>query len=221
MLVRAEQYEIMAECKTLAHDRGQFKRFSKFDGPYKALWTFILSAFHVILILFLNFIGIGYFICCIFLFKCGYIVMTNKSRRVWHKRKNKQTYHAYSTVLNLEKRLQYQPIKFDTDSTTVICNNSANVHICNDKNMFISPPCWNDQNYITTIGDAKNSAAGMGTTRWSWKDYVEKQDKIDVQNILCFPQSPVNILSITSLADQINNDNGTGINTKRSKSHFY
>ena len=31
----------------------------------------------------------------------------------------------------------------------------------------------------------------------------------------------MNILSITSLADQFNNDDGAGINTKRSKSHFY
>ena len=31
----------------------------------------------------------------------------------------------------------------------------------------------------------------------------------------------MNILSITSLADQFNDDYGTGIKTKRSKSHFY
>ena len=114
--------------------------------------------------LFLNLIVIGYFICRIVLFKCGYIVMTTKSKRVWHKRKKKQTYHAHSTVLNLDKRLQDQSIKFDTDSSTIICDNSANVHICNDKNMFISPPRRTDQHYFATIGGAKNSAAGMGTT---------------------------------------------------------
>ena len=91
MLVRAEQYEIIAECNNLARDCRQFKWFSKFDGPYKEFWTFILSAFHVILILFLDLIGIGYFICRIFLFKCGYIVMKTKSKRVWHKWKKKQT----------------------------------------------------------------------------------------------------------------------------------
>ena len=41
MLVRAEQYEILAECKNLARDRCQFKRFYKFDGPYEAFWAFI------------------------------------------------------------------------------------------------------------------------------------------------------------------------------------
>ena len=102
MLVRAEQYEIIAECKNLARDRCQFKRFSKFDGPYEALCTFILSAFRVILMLFLNLIRIEYFICRIVLFKYGYTVITKKSKRVWYKRKKKQTYHAYSTVLNLD-----------------------------------------------------------------------------------------------------------------------
>ena len=113
--------------------------------------------------------------------------MTTKSTRVWHKRKNKQTYHAYSTVLNIDKRLQDQSIKFDTYSSTIICDNSANVHICNDKNMFISPPRWTDQHYIVTIGGAKNSAAGMGTTQLRWKYDIGKQHTIDINNFLYFP----------------------------------
>ena len=78
MLVRSEQYEIIVECKNLARVCRQFKRFYKFDGPYESFWTFILSAFHVILMLFLNLIGIGYLICRIVFFKCGYIVMKVK-----------------------------------------------------------------------------------------------------------------------------------------------
>ena len=35
MLVQAEQYEILAEYNNMARDRRQFKRFSKFYGPYK------------------------------------------------------------------------------------------------------------------------------------------------------------------------------------------
>ena len=147
--------------------------------------------------------------------------MTERSKRVWRKRRKKRTYHAHSTVLNLDKRLQDQSIKFDTDSSTIICDNSANAHICNDKTMFISPPCRTDQHYAATIGGAKNSATGMGTTRWRWKDDGGKQHMIDVVNVLYLPQSPLNILSITSLADHFNYDDGTGINNKLSKSHFY
>ena len=87
--------------------------------------------------------------------------------------------------------------------------------------MFISPPRRTDQHYVATNGGAKNSAAGMGTTYWRRKDDGGKQHMIDVENVFYFPQSPVNILSITSLADQFNDYDGTGINTKRSKSHFY
>ena len=87
--------------------------------------------------------------------------------------------------------------------------------------MFISPPRRTYQHYVATIGGAKNSAAGMCTTQWSWKDDDAKHHTIDVENVLYFPQSPVNILSITSLADQFNDDDGTGVNNNRSKSHSY
>ena len=114
--------------------------------------------------------------------------MTAKSNRFWHKqKKKKQTYHAHSTVLNIDKRLQDQSIEFDTDSYTIICDNSANVHIFNDKNMFISPPRRTDKHYVATIGCAKNSASGMGTTIWRWKYDGGKQHTIDVKNVLYFP----------------------------------
>ena len=87
--------------------------------------------------------------------------------------------------------------------------------------MFISLPRRTDQHYVATIGGAQNSVEGMGTTLWRWKDDSGQHHTIDVENVLYFPQSPVNILSITSLADQFNDDDGTGINTKRRKSHFY
>ena len=112
--------------------------------------------------------------------------MTTKSKCVWHKRKRKKTYHAYSTVLNLDKQLKDHSIKFDTDSSTIICENSANFHICNDKNMFISPPLRTDEHYVVTIGGAKSSAASMGTTIWCWKDDDGKQHTIDVENVLYF-----------------------------------
>ena len=87
--------------------------------------------------------------------------------------------------------------------------------------MLISPPCQTDHHYIATIGGANNSASGMNTTRWRWKDDAGMQHMVEVKNVLYFPQSPVNILSITNLANQFNDDDGTGINTKRNKSRFY
>jgi len=61
MLVRAEQYEILAECKSLARDRRRFERFSRFAKPYRELWTFASSVSHATLMLILNLFRIGYF----------------------------------------------------------------------------------------------------------------------------------------------------------------
>ena len=61
----------------------------------------------------------------------------------------------------------------------------------------------------------------MGTVRWRWKDDTGKQHTTDVHDVLLFPHSPVNSLSITALTEQFNDNEGTGIDTKRSKSLFY
>ena len=93
------------------------------------------------------------------------------------------------------------------ESSTVICDNSAKVHIFYDKSMFISPPRTTDKHYVVTIGGKQNNAAGMGTVRWTWKDDTRKKNTFEIENVLYFSQSPVNvniiILSVTSLADQL------------------
>jgi len=92
MLVRAEQYEILAECKNLTCDCRRFKQFSHFVKPYKRFWAFISSAFHVILMLILNSFGKGFFTCRIILFKYRYLVMQTKSKRVCHKHRKRNGY---------------------------------------------------------------------------------------------------------------------------------
>ena len=123
--------------------------------------------------------------------------------------------------MNIDDLAQQRMLSFDTDASNIICDNSANVHICNDKSMFVGPIRPTDKHYVATIGGTKNSATGMGTVCWRWKDDTGRQHTTNVNNVLLFPQSPVNILSITALAAQFNDDEGTGIDTKRSKSRFY
>ena len=74
---------------------------------------------------------------------------------------------------------------------------------------------------MATIDGSKNSSSGMGTINWRWKDDKGRSHTMKIKDVLFFPDSPVNILSITSLADQFKDDNGTGIDTKRTKSRFY
>ena len=45
---------------------------------------------------------------------------------------------AFTTVLNVDKRARTRDLlPYDTDSTTMVCDNSANVHICNKQNMSV------------------------------------------------------------------------------------
>ena len=145
-----------------------------------------------------------------------------RCKRPWSKRrKKKKTLHVHSTVLNLDDKIQAETVSFDTDSTHIVCDNSANVHICNDKSMFIGNMRTTDQHYVATIAGQKSAAAAMGTVRWKWKDDDGKVHSYDIHDVLYFPTSPVNILSITGFADQLKDDEGTGIDTKRLKSRLY
>jgi hypothetical protein len=78
-----------------------------------------------------------------------------------------------------------------------------------------------DHHYVATIGGSKNSSAGMGTVNWRWKDDHGISHAMKIKDVLFFPDLPVNILSITCLADQFKDDDGTGIDTKQTKSRFY
>ena len=78
-----------------------------------------------------------------------------------------------------------------------------------------------DQHYVATIGGTQNSARGMGTVRWRWKDDDGRVHEYDIKDVLFFPNSPVNILSVTEFATQLEDDEGTGIDTKRTTSRFY
>ena len=169
----------------------------------------------------LNIVAIVYFVLRIFGYKLGLLLDTAQSKRPWSKRKRKPVFHVLNTVLNLDKRLQDRSLSFDTDASTIICDNSANIHICNDKSMFVGAIRRTDKHYVATIGGNKNAATCMGTVRWTWKDDVGTQHTFDIHDVLLFPQSPVNILSVTGLADQFGDDEGTGIDTKRTKSRFY
>ena len=95
-------------------------------------------------------------------------------------------------------------------------------YICNDKNMFDGELRPTDSHYVATIGGGKNNvAAGMGTVKWTWKDDNGKSHTMLIHDVLYFPSSPVNILSVTSLAEQLNDNDGTGIDTKQNTSQFY
>ena len=140
----------------------------------------------------LNVIAILYFFWRIILFKFGWLSYRRHGRPPW--RKGKKKFHVHNSVLNLGSKSQTSSMSFDTDSSTCVCDNSANVHICNHKSMFDGPLTKTDKHYVATVGGVKNSASGMGTVRWSWRDDNGKTHSQDIKNVLFFPESPVNIL---------------------------
>ena len=71
---------------------------------------------------------------------------------------------------------------------------------------------------VATIGGKQNTSAGIGTVCWKWKDDDGVFHTFEICNVLYFPESPANILSATNFADQLDDDQGTGIDTKRSHS---
>ena len=225
MLVRAELFDLKAQFKELKKARKRLDEWNSFAQFWDTCWSIFPIVGHFILFMALNSIGLGYFITRIFLYKIGWLhLQPPRGKHPWSKRKKKKRlkeFHVHSTVLNIDKRVQDEAVSFDTDSSTVICDNSANVHICNDKSMFIGEIGKTNKHYVATIGGQKNAATGMGTVRWKWTDDNGKQHTYEIKDVLYFPSSPVNILSVTGFADQLNDDEGTGIDTKRSRSTFY
>ena len=129
---------------------------------------------------------------------------------------------ALTTVLNVDVRVRTRDLlPYDTDSTTMVCDNSTNVHICNKRNVFVGEirKCTNQG--VATIVDKGHQPSGIGTVRWIWHEDSGKSHEYLVKDALFSPQSPINILSVTCFARQLNDLTGTGIDKKQLTSCFY
>ena len=74
---------------------------------------------------------------------------------------------------------------------------------------------------VAIIGGKQNHPAGIGTVKRTWKDDGGAVHMEQLDNTLYFPKSRINILSVTELAKQFNDEKGTGIDTKMNHSIFY
>ena len=131
---------------------------------------------------------------------------------------------AFTTVFNVDERVarrNNETLSHDSDSTTMVCDNSANVHICNNRSMFVGELQHVTNHKVATIGGRGHPASGIGTVRWIWTDDFGVKHTNLIHDVLYFPQSPINILSVTSFAKQLKDSEGTGIDTKMAYSRFY
>ena len=56
---------------------------------------------------------------------------------------------------------------------------------------------------VATIGGKGHKASGTGTVKWSWYDDDGILHEQFIQDVLYFPASPINILSVTEFAKQL------------------
>jgi hypothetical protein len=117
---------------------------------------------------------------------------------------------------------QGHSVSFDTDSHTVVVDNAANCHICNDKRMFIGKinEFSVESSYsVDTVGGG-SKPKGIGTVLWMITDDAGKRHEERIDEVLYFPDSPVNILGVTKLAKQRGDDEGIHVLTKANYSVF-
>ena len=73
---------------------------------------------------------------------------------------------------------------------------------------------------VETFGGKLNEPAGIGTVKWTRKYDGGAVHTEQLENTLYFPKSPINIMSVTELARQFNDEEGTGIDKKVNHSLF-
>ena len=111
---------------------------------------------------------------------------------------------ALTTIQNVDERIRTRDLlPYDTDSTTVVCDNSADVHSCNKLNMFVGEIIKFTNQGVATIGSKGHQPSGIGTVRWIWRDDSGKSHEYLVKDALFLPQPPINILSVTCFARQL------------------
>lgn len=124
---------------------------------------------------------------------------------------------AFSVIASLSSaRLDSMgSISFDIASVgSCIIDNCATGHICADSSMFIGAISdVNDDTKVATIGDTMLKPKGVGTVEWCWKDVTGTSHTYRLHNVFYFPDSPVNILSLTAFAKQLDDNAGTCITT--------
>ena len=129
-------------------------------------------------------------------------------------KKKTQVYAVVATVGDAQGEM---PMNFDEGGETAVCDNAATAHICNNKHMYVGEIRPVKTQGVATIGGTNFKPSGIGTVQWSWRDDNYKKHTEELDNVLFFPESPVNIISLHQLGRHFGNDEeGTWIQTKLS-----
>lgn len=114
-------------------------------------------------------------------------------------------------------------VHFDSNSTSYVVDNSANCHICSQKELYVGKvtALTGDTGHVgVQTATGVLVPRGLGTVHLKIKDDEGIVHTKDIHDALFFPESPVNILRVTHLADQLKDDEGTSVHTKQKYSIF-
>ena len=73
---------------------------------------------------------------------------------------------------------------------------------------------------MITIGDTTSQPVGVGTVKIQIRDNESNLVDVELERVLSFPHSPVNVISVTYLAHQFSDEESTWIKTKMQASTF-
>ena len=137
-----------------------------------------------------------------------------------HNTKHTLVLTVVTTALNASFAQTTESATFDTDSTTFVMDNSATGFIFNDKSPIQGDLCpVTDADAVATIGGVDNYPDGEADIKISWKD----DNGILHSHVFrahCFPNSPVNVFSVTMFAKMLQDREDTCIKTRAACSAF-
>ena len=116
-------------------------------------------------------------------------------------------HHIYASIhlTTDDKEALNKNIRFDSDSATYIIDNSANAYIWDTRSNFILGSLIRLRKYkdtgVATIGLVELSPHFIDDVKINWKDDMGISYDTILRGTLFFPYSPVNLLSVTALAE--------------------
>ena len=160
----------------------------------------------------------------IIIISTGYArILQKKFSYCGNNKKNIRNHEVFQSIQRNGAKIKSQ--LFDTDSSTIIVDNSANCIIWNNKSGF------DPDSYISLANDLKSGITsatgegvpvGIGTLVIGWYDDDHKFHNFRLQNAYHVPQSPVNILGLSAFSKIIGDYRigGTRINSSGKDSVF-
>ena len=137
-------------------------------------------------------------------------------KRIQSCKKNKTKLYVFQTTK--EYMLNKTPCTFYSDTDVIIVNNSANCIVWTHKRLYIPITCRvlntkSSPSIDTAAG--QGSVVGIGDIKISWLDDFGKKHQFTFTDVFHIPNSPVNVLGISTFSNIIGDyeSKGTQINS--------